>query len=167
MRESIERILATEHPSKRAVAARHAQARAAARSRTGDATKSAGGSAPGPESSLTAGQIDGEAADNADAVEGESYAGARTRRERHLADLAETDVKARRGELLDRDAVRATAADAVTQFRTRLESLATTLGPQLAPIAEEDRCTGVPAKHFEHLLEELARQFRGMTPGAP
>lgn len=91
---------------------------------------------------------------------------ARAKRETHMAELAAMDVAARRGELLDRDSVRAACADAVTTFRTRLEGLSTTLGPQLAPIADEGRCTAMLAEHFEHLLEELERKFKAMTPEA-
>jgi hypothetical protein len=91
---------------------------------------------------------------------------ARAKRETHMAELAAMDVAVRRGELLDREAVRTACAEAVTTFRTRLEGLSTTLGPQLAPVTDEGRCTALLAEHFEHLLEELERKFRAMTPEA-
>lgn len=155
--ESLERIRETADPSKAGVAARHAEARG-------------GAAAVPPVSPAQAADDEPDDDDDEDAATpptgraGSAFQVARALREQHMAELAGMDVAARRGELLDRDAVRAACSEAVTQFRTRLEGLATTLGPQLAPVTDEGRCTAMLAEYFGHVLEELERKFKAMTP---
>lgn len=166
--ESLAQIRATTDPSKAGVAARHAEARGAA---VGVPPVSpAQGACRDRDVEPDDVDDDGDEADTATPPTGRAgragsaYQVARALREQHMAELAGMDLAARRGELLDRDAVRAACSDAVTQFRTRLEGLATTLGPQLAPVTDEGRCTAMLAEHIGHLLEELERKFKAMTP---
>lgn len=152
---SLARIRDTADPSKAGVAARHAQARGVPALPSSPTTPPPA-SDPDDDQDEDAPLLTGRA--------GSAYQDARARREQHMAELAGMDVAVRRAELLDRDAVRSACSDAVTQFRTRLEGLSTTLGPQLAPVTDEARCTAMLAEYFGHLLEELERKFKAMTP---
>lgn len=156
--ESLAQIRDTQDPAKAGVTARHTEARGAALNLPPDT-----------------GDDDGDLDDDDDATAeaaakaaGSQHRGAfhqaRARRETAQAEMSEMELAQRRGELLDRADVRSACAAAVTEFRTRLESLSTTLGPQLAPVADEARCIALLAEHHEQLLEELARKFRAMAP---
>lgn len=143
--ESLARIEATRDPAKAAVAARHAEAR--------------GGAIPLPSPSQAPAPAHGES--------GPQIAGgfqqARAVREKFLALEAKRAYEVAIGKLVDADAVRLAASDAATRLRAALESLPTTLGPQLAAEADEARCVALMREAVELALAELHRQFALIT----
>ncbi len=176
--ESLARIQETRDPSKAAVAARHAAARASAAQTVADA--------PPPDDDLGAGlqvRHDDEAARAAAqapaiapppsrAAEstpteagkiGNTFQAARAVKERYLAMSAKRDYEVSMRALLPAAEVESALADAVTQFRMRTESLPSILGPQLAAITDEAQATATIADAMEHILEELSRQFADIT----
>lgn len=146
---SLARYAQTRDPAAQAVADRHAAAR-------GD------GEASAPAS---AGEGDADRylqADEASAV----------RRARALADQAEADVRKKLrdeqvelGRLLDADEVESIVASAATGIRVGLERLADSLAPALAAQGDEAKCRQLLWDEFNHLLDELARDFRKIGKG--
>lgn len=135
---SLARIAASRDPSKAAVAARHAEARSASRDEE-------------PEEPAEIPPSDPNAP---------RYQEARARREHYQALAAQRDFEVSMGNLLDAKEVEAVIADAVTSFRTRLETLQDALAPQLAAEPDEVRCRALLADQHEQALRELARSLR-------
>lgn len=134
------RIAATSDPSKRAVADRHAAARAA--------------DAPAAEPASTG--------TDEPATESTGFAYWRERSERAKALTAERELAVTEGQLVQRADVIATITEGVVTLRTRLEALPDTLGPQLAAEPDEGRCRALLAEAVEDLLGDLARKLSSM-----
>lgn len=145
--ESLARIEATRDPAKAAVAARHAEARGAA--------------LPSPPSPA-AGLSTHPTGDGGGTILG-GYQQARAVKEKFLALEAKRAYEVAIGKLIEADAVRLAASDAATRLRTALESLPTTLGPQLAAESDEARCVALIREAVELALSELSRQFAMIT----
>jgi len=143
--ESIERIAATRDPSKAGVVERHAAAR-------GD-----GLSIP-----TTEGEEGGDPEGDTEGA-GEGYQYWRARNEKAKALASERENAIADGRLLDVEAVTAAVTAAVTTLRTSLESLPSTLGPELAATTDEGVARALLADAIEHALEELARQFGALA----
>lgn len=140
--ESIARIEATRDPGKAAVAERHAAARAVLPALVPDLTPADAE----PESST------------------QGYQYWRERRERANALAAERDNAEAEGKLLRTADVVAACAGAFVIARVALESLADTLGPQLAAEGDEARCRALIADEVELQLAELSRRLGAMEP---
>lgn len=177
--ESLARIQETRDPSKAAVAARHAAARASAAQTAADAPPASAPPAP-EDDDLDAGlQVRHDyqaarAAAHAPAIPppsapaeagkiGNTFQAARALKERYLAMSAKRDYEVSMRALLPAAEVENALTDAVTQFRMRIESLPSILGPQLAAITDEAQATATIADAMEHILEELSRQFAAIT----
>lgn len=83
----------------------------------------------------------------------------RSERERYAALAAKRDYELSIGELMRADDVTSALASAVTLLRTRLESLAYIIAPQVVGAASEDEARSMIAEQVEHALIECARQF--------
>ncbi len=137
--ESIARIEATRDPAKRAVADRHATERGAAlQAPAGEGEKA-------PEDPATLANPD--------------YQAARAKREHFAAEREEMRYRQEAGELLVAVEVEGEVASILTELRTRLEALPDTLGPQLAPITDEQQVRTRLAEEIEMALGEVARRF--------
>jgi hypothetical protein len=136
------RIRDTKDPAKAAVAARHAEARAAAQEGAEDAPGDA------PDAPLH----DGDRA----------YQDWRTRTERAKALAAERDLAQSMGQLLSRDDVRSVVADAFTQARKSLEGLPSQLAPELAALSDEIGIRTRLADEVESVLHELSRSLSAL-----
>lgn len=149
--ESLQLIEDTRDPSKAGVAARHAAARGAA--------------SPSPSTALEAGQGGGEDGEDRPPVaynDPLALRRARAQAEREEAALRKAlrEEQQELGELLQRDDVMAVIADAITNLRTSLENLPTTLSASLAAEPAEERCRVILANGIEHALDELSRKCR-------
>lgn len=138
--ESIARIEATRDPAKRAVAERHAAARGA----TLQAAAGEGADKPAEDPATLA---------NPD------YQAARAKREHYAAEREEMRYRQEAGELLVAVEVEGEVATILTELRTRLEALPDTLGPQLAPITDEQQVRTRLAEEIELALAEVARRM--------
>lgn len=144
----------TKSPAHAGVAQRHAEAR--------------GGALAPPQGDSGAGAED-EGEDAADNDSRPAPVGDAARRAKALADKAETDAAAAQrdlaislGLLLRRDDVASMLGQAAGTFRATLERLADTLAPQLAAVADENRCRELIWSEVNHALEELSRSFRAV-----
>lgn len=144
--ESIARIEATLDPAKRAVAERHATERGAA---------------------LQAPAGEGEGADKAPedpaVLANPDYQAARAKREHFAAEREEMRYRQEAAELLVAVEVEGEVASILTELRTRLEALPDTLGPQLAPITDEQQVRTRLAEEIELALGEVARRLGGVA----
>lgn len=131
--ESIARIEATRDPAKRAVAERHATER--------------GGALQAPEDPAVLANPD--------------YQAARAKREHFAAEREEMRYRQEAAELLVAVEVEGEVASILTELRTRLEALPDTLGPQLAPITDEQQVRTRLAEEIELALGEVARRLGG------
>lgn len=138
--ESIARIEATRDPAKRAVAERHAAERGA----TLQAAAGEGADKPAEDPATLA---------NPD------YQAARAKREHYAAEREEMRYRQEAGELLVAVEVEGEVASILTELRTRLEALPDTLGPQLAPITDEQQVRTRLAEEIEMALGEVARRM--------
>lgn len=138
--ESIARIEATRDPAKRAVAERHAAERGA----TLQAAAGEGADKPAEDPATLA---------NPD------YQAARAKREHYAAEREEMRYRQEAGELLVAVEVEGEVATILTELRTRLEALPDTLGPQLAPITDEQQVRTRLAEEIELALAEVARRM--------
>lgn len=137
--ESIARIEATRDPAKRAVADRHATERGAAlQAPAGEVEKA-------PEDPATLANPD--------------YQAARAKREHFAAEREEMRYRQEAGELLVAVEVEGEVASILTELRTRLEALPDTMGPQLAPITDEQQVRTRLAEEIEMALGEVARRM--------
>lgn len=136
--ESIARIEATRDPAKRAVAERHAAER-------GAALVAAEAPPPPPEDPAILANPD--------------YQAARAKREHYAAEREEMRYRQEAGELLVAVEVEGEVASILTELRTRLEALPDTLGPQLAPITDEQQVRTRLAEEIEMALGEVARRM--------
>ena len=142
--ESIARIEATRDPAKRAVAERHATERGA----TLQAPAAEGADKPAEDPATLA---------NPD------YQAARAKREHYAAEREEMRYRQEAAELLVAVEVEGEVASILTELRTRLEALPDTLGPQLAPIADEQQVRTRLAEEIELALGEVARCMGGVA----
>lgn len=147
VQESIARFHATKDPSKQGVADRHAAGRAAADD--GDDDEQGAARRPGPA---------------ADAV-GSSYQQARAVKEKFLALEAKRAYEVAIGQLRDAREVEGVAATAMTELRLRLESLATTLAPELSVATDEARIRATLQDHFARALEAASHHFARLAAG--
>lgn len=138
--ESIARIEATRDPAKRAVAERHATERGAALQ------------AP-------AGEGTDKATEDPAVLANPDYQAARAKREHFAAEREEMRYRQEAGELLVAVEVEGEVASILTELRTRLEALPDTLGPQLAPITDEQQVRTRLAEEIEMALGEVARRM--------
>lgn len=138
--ESIARIEATRDPAKRAVAERHAAERGA----TLQAAAGEGADKPAEDPATLAYP---------------DYQAARAKREHYAAEREEMRYRQEAGELLVAVEVEGEVATILTELRTRLEVLPDTLGPQLAPITDEQQVRTRLAEEIELALAEVARRM--------
>ena len=134
--ESIASIEATRDPSKQAVADRHAAGRAA--------------------------QSDAPA-DEPESISNPDYQAARAKREHYAAEREEMRYRQEAGELLVATEVAGALSSILTELRTRLETLPDTLGPQLAPVTDEQQVRARLADEIEVALGDVAHRFSGVT----
>lgn len=138
--ESIARIEATRDPAKRAVADRHATERGAALQ-------------------TPAGEGADKPAEDPATLANPDYQAARAKREHFAAEREEMRYRQEAGELLVAVEVEGEVATILTELRTRLEALPDTLGPQLAPITDEQQVRTRLAEEIEMALGEVARRM--------
>lgn len=141
-RASHERFNASKDPSKQGVADRHAAARAAA--------------ASVPQAPADTGQ------DKPDDVALYDFQNAKAKREHWAAEREHASFRKEAGELMERGDVVAAFADAGATVRSRLESLSSTLAPQLAG-RDEGAIRAMLADQVEQVLRELADKFGRMA----
>lgn len=142
--ESIARIEATRDPAKRAVAERHATER--------------GGALQAP-----AGEGTDKAPEDPAVLANPDYQAARAKREHFAAEREEMRYRQEAAELLVAVEVEGEVASILTELRTRLEALPDTLGPQLAPITDEQQVRTRLAEEIELALGEVARRLGGVA----
>lgn len=142
--ESLRLIEDTKDPAKRAVAARHAAARA--------------GAPPDAEDAA------GEEQESAQPQSSE-FQKSRAEREKWAAKSAQLEYERSIGKLLDAEQVESAAADAATVLRTSLEAIPAELAPLLAPITDETRVRTMLTERIEHALQECVRQFGQLAKG--
>ena len=138
--ESIARIEATRDPAKRAVAARHAAERGAALAAAGEGDRPT---------------------EDPDTLANPDYQQARAKREHYAAEREEMRYRQEAGELLVATEVEGQLATILTELRTRLEALPDTLGPQLAPLTDEQQVRTRLAEEIELALGDVARRMGG------
>ena len=88
---------------------------------------------------------------------------ARAKREHFAAEREEMRYRQEAGELLVAVEVEGEVATILTELRTRLEALPDTLGPQLAPITDEQQVRTRLAEEIELALGEVARRMGGVA----
>jgi hypothetical protein len=88
-----------------------------------------------------------------------------SREERERVDLASSrlDLAERCRLLAPTAGLAAAAANAGAQFRARMETLADTLTPQVAPLNDEAQVRALLAEYAESVLAELAHAFAELT----
>lgn len=89
-------------------------------------------------------------------------AAARTQREVFSARTAEMNFQKARGALVERDKVKAQAADAARLVVARLRTLAPRLGPMLASLNDPAECTALIDKEVRELVLEFQDMMAGM-----
>jgi len=87
---------------------------------------------------------------------GERRSDAQARKEAALADLAEMDVKQKRGNLIPKDDVDAALRAFATSVRARLDVLPDQLAPLLAPVSDLDEIHALLAEHARSILAAVA-----------
>ncbi|MGH8121206.1 MAG: hypothetical protein ACREPT_00355 [Rudaea sp.] len=147
--ESLDRIAATKDPSRIGVVRRHAAERAAPLSNA----------APSPEPEADRAQEPPEPPDGNSKGNDSGFQYWRERSERARALQAERENLIADGKLLLADDVIAVSAHAVSILRTRMESLADILAPQVVGARDEAKARALIADAHEHALAELSRQF--------
>lgn len=145
-RASHERFNASKDPSKQGVADRHAAAREASASAV-------------PQAPAESGQ------DDQDNVALYDFQNAKAKREHWAAEREHAAYRKEAGELMERGDVVAAFADAGATVRSRLESLSSTLPPQLAG-RDEGTIRAMLADQVEQVLRELADKFGRMAGDA-
>ena len=145
-RASHERFRASKDPSKQGVVERHAAAREAS-------------AAAVPQAPADAGQ------DDQDNVALYDFQNAKAKREHWAAEREHAAYRKEAGELMERGDVVAAFADAGATVRSRLESLSSTLPPQLAG-RDEGTIRAMLADQVEQVLRELADKFARMAGDA-
>lgn len=143
--ESLARIRATRDPSAQGVADRHAAARAAAMSDDPELPPP-----PLPANDKTA-------------AAGNTYQTARAVEKRYQALDAKRAYEQAMGQLRDAREVEHIVAAAMTELRTRLETLANTMAPTLAAINTEEAARAELATQFEHALSNAANHFANLA----
>lgn len=132
------------------VAERHAAQRAQQEAQKTAAAPSAG---LGEGEGQGAGAI---AAQAPDAVTGERRSDAQARKESALADLAEMDVKQKRGELIPKPDVDAALRSFGASVRAKLDVLPDQLAPILVAVADLDEIHALLAEHCRGILSAVA-----------
>lgn len=132
------RIGATADPNRDDVASRHQAARTSAPS-------------PAPAAPATDGGV------------GNSYQAARAVKERFLALEAKRAYEEAMGLLRDGREVEAVVATAMTELRQRLESLASTMAPELAAMTDEGRVRAYLRDEIAHALESASHYFNRLA----
>ena len=94
--------------------------------------------------------------DSAERKESLSYASARARRETALAEAAELDLLARKGDLCQVADVERAIAALATQVRSRFERLADRLAPEVAALADEQKVRTFILGEIDDVLDSLA-----------
>lgn len=136
------------------VAERHAANRTQQQAQQdGQKTAAAPSAGVGEGEGLGAGVI---AAPAPDAVTGERRSDAQARKESALADLAEMDVKQKRGELMEKKEALLAGRDFSTEVRSLLTVLPDQLAPLTTPSAEFDENHALIAEHSRLIMESLA-----------
>jgi hypothetical protein len=87
---------------------------------------------------------------------GERRADAQARKESALADMAEMDVRQKRGELIPRDDVDAALRSFGASVRAKLDVLPDQLAPLVAPVADMDEIHALLAEHCRSILSAVA-----------
>ena len=132
------------------VAERHA----AQRDGNGPVKVGAGGTAMGGEGECKgAGAIAPPAPDGA---LGERRADAQARKESALADMAEMDVKQKRGELIPKADVDLALRSFAASVRARLDVLPDQLAPLVSPVTDLDEIHALLAEHCRSILSAVA-----------
>jgi hypothetical protein len=91
-----------------------------------------------------------------DAVPGERRSDAQARKESALADLAEMDVKQKRGELIPKPDVDAALRSFGASVRAKLDVLPDQLAPILVAVADLDEIHALLAEHCRGILSAVA-----------
>jgi hypothetical protein len=132
------------------VAERHAEQRAQL-----DAAKNGAGAAAGAGegASTGAGPI---AAPAPDGALGERRADAQARKESALADMAEMEVKQKRGELIPKADVDLALRSFAASVRARLDVLPDQLAPLVSPVTDLDEIHALLAEHCRSILSAVA-----------
>lgn len=153
--ESLARFEATKDPSKQGVVDRHAAQRA----------KAATQASQPPQTEPAAGEGDPEDEPFGDgAGRLYDYHGAKAKREHWAAEREQAAFRKEAGELCELTRVVAVFADAGATVRSRLESLCTTLPPQIAG-ANEATCRAAIADQVEQVLRNLEDRFAVFATG--
>lgn len=119
-----------------------------------EGTQSAGGTAgQGEGADKGAGTIAPPASDGA---LGERRADAQARKESALADLAEMDVKQKRGELIPKADVDLALRSFAASVRARLDVLPDQLAPLVSPVTDLDEIHALLAEHCRGILAAVA-----------
>jgi hypothetical protein len=111
----------------------------------------------------TAGQGEGEdkaalpiAAPAPDGAVGERRSDAQARKESALADMAEMDVKQKRGELIPKADVDLALRSFAASVRARLDVLPDQLAPLVSPVTDLDEIHALLAEHCRSILSAVA-----------
>lgn len=94
------------------------------------------------------------------------FSEAREQKERYEAASAKRDFEESCRLLTRTERIAFGAANAGTQIRQRLEAMADTLAPQLAPVTDENQVRTLLADWSEALQAELAHLFTGLAGAA-
>lgn len=132
------------------VAERHAAQRA---QQAGQKTAAAPSAGSGEGEGQGAGAI---AAQATETVAGERRSDAQARKESALADLAEMDVKQKRGELIPKPDVDAALRSFGASVRAKLDVLPDQLAPILVAVADLDEIHALLAEHCRGILSAVA-----------
>ncbi len=91
-----------------------------------------------------------------DGAVGERRADAQARKESALADLAEMDVKQKRGELIPKADVDLALRSFAASVRARLDVLPDQIAPLVAPVTDLDEIHALLAEHCRSILSAIA-----------
>lgn len=137
---SIARIAQTRSPDKTGVTHRHA------------ATRSTPAALPGSDD------------DDEDApIDRPDFQAARARREQARAQREEIELAKEVGTLLVAEEVEEVIADAVTNFRTSIESIGALAAVEVAAETDPIECRRIIDEHMRSALTELANRFAGIA----
>ncbi|QOF80321.1 hypothetical protein [Variovorax sp. 38R] len=144
--ESIERVRATEDPSKQGVAGRHAQARR-------ERAESAPVSSPSSRPALDDDREPAAPGGDGPVPPGFDFQGSKAKREHFAALEAEASYRARVKELLEASEVRAVINEVMTVLRTSIEGIAHRVAPALAAEVDEAVVRSTLNAEIRHALE--------------
>lgn len=116
-----------------------------------------------PGAGATAGQVEGTdkgagqiAAQAPDGAVGERRSDAQARKESALADMAEMDVKQKRGDLIPKTDVDFALRSFAASVRARLDVLPDQLAPLVSPVTDLDEIHALLAEHCRSILSAVA-----------